>query len=151
MTSYRIGLALGVIVVLVATLPALDRPISGWVPVAQAAEAVILAEGRFRDADARHKGSGEARLTRLADGGHVLRLENFKGTAGPDLRLVASSHPDPRTKSQVHEGFLDLGKLKGNDGDYDYPLPAGADAGAIKSVIVYCRAFGVIFAVAPLQ
>ena len=64
---------------------------------------------------------------------------------------MASSHSDPRTKSQVHEGFLDLGKLKGNDGDYDYPLPAGADVGAIKSVIVYCRAFNVIFAVAPLQ
>ena len=77
MSLYRIGLAAGVIVVVMATLPALDRPMSAWVPVAQAADAVILAEGRFRDADASHKGSGEARLTRLADGGHVLRLENF--------------------------------------------------------------------------
>ena len=151
MSLRTIGLALGVIVVVMATLPALDRPMSERVPGAQAAEAVILAEGRFRDADASHKGSGQATLIREADGGHVLRLENFQATKGPDLRLVASSHPDPRTKSQVHEGFLDLGKLKGNDGDYDYTLPAGSEAGAIKSVIVYCRAFGVIFAVAPLQ
>ena len=119
-------------------------------PGARAAEVVILAEGSFRDADARHKGSGDAKLVSVA-GGHVIRLTNFKVTPGPDLIPVTSSHPDPRNKNQVQEGFLDLGRLQGADADCDYKLPAGAEAGAIKSVIVYCRAFNVIFAVAPLQ
>ena len=127
----------------------LDRLGMTWVWEARA-ETVILAEGQFRDADARHKGSGDATLI-SEGGGHVIRLSNFKTTPGPDLILVASSHPDPRNKNHVQEGFVDLGKLQGAEGNYDYPLPAGADAGAIKSVIVYCRAFSVIFAVAPLK
>ena len=127
----------------------LDRLGMTWVSEARA-ETVVLANGSFRDADARHKGSGDATLI-SEGGGHVIRLTNFKVTPGPDLILVVSSHPDPRNKNQVQEGFLDLGKLQGAEGDYDYKLPAGADAGAIKSVIVYCRAFSVIFAVAPLQ
>ena len=126
----------------------LDRLGMTWVSESRAE--TVLVQGQFRDADARHKGSGDAKLV-SEGGGHAIRLSNFKTTPGPDLILVVSSHPDPRNKNQVQEGFVDLGKLQGAEGDYDYPLPAGSEAGAIKSVIVYCRAFSVIFAVAPLQ
>ena len=110
----------------------------------------LLGNGQFRDGDRIHKGSGNAAIYRLADGSNVLRFEDFESTNGPDLRVVVSSHPDPTDGTQVHEGFHDLGPLKGNVGNQNYVLPAGVDPADIGSVIIYCRAFSVIFAVASL-
>ena len=117
----------------------------------QAVQSAVLVQGQFRDADSLHKGSGSASLYRLADGQHVLRLEGFEVTNGPDLRVILSSHPNPANGDEVHQGFVDLGALKGNVGSQNYALASAADPSAIRSVIVYCRAFGVIFSVASLQ
>lgn len=110
----------------------------------------LLLNGSFRDGDRIHKGAGNAGVYRLADGSNVLRFEDFESTNGPDLRVVISTHPDPTNGTQVHEGFHDLGPLKGNVGNQNYTLPAGVEAADIGSVIIYCRAFSVIFAVASL-
>ena len=45
----------------------------------------VLASGEFVDADAIHKGSGQAMLYELPDGGHVVRFEDFRTTNGPAL------------------------------------------------------------------
>ncbi len=111
---------------------------------------VQLASGAFKDADSIHKGSGTATLYRLADGKHVVRLETFEVTNGPDLRVLISAHPDPATGDEVHQGYHDLGALKGNVGSQNYTLPTDADAASFQSVVIYCRAFSVIFSVAPL-
>lgn len=37
-----------------------------------------------------HATSGIARTVRLADGGHVLRLEDLKTSDGPDVRVYLS-------------------------------------------------------------
>ena len=42
-----------------------------------------VARGEFRDADAIHKGSGDAVVYRLPDGRHVVRFEDFRTTNGP--------------------------------------------------------------------
>ncbi len=110
----------------------------------------LLIGGTFRDGDRIHKGSGNAGIYRLADGSNVLRFEDFESTNGPDLRVIVSSHPNPDDGTQVHEGFHDLGPLKGNVGNQNYVLPAGLEPDDIGSVIIYCRAFSVIFAVASL-
>ena len=111
---------------------------------------VQLASGQFKDADAIHKGSGSATLYRLADGQHVLRLEDFEVTNGPDLRVLVSAHTDPTNADEVHQGYHDLGALKGNIGSQNYVLPAEADASSLHSAVIYCRAFSVIFSVAAL-
>ncbi len=77
----------------------------------QAAQSAVLVQGQFRDADSHHKGSGSASLYRLADGQHVLRLEGFEVTNGPDLRVILSSHPNPANGDEVHQGFVDLRAL----------------------------------------
>ena len=108
--------------------------------------------GNFRDADSSHKGSGQAAIHRLADGSHVLRLENFKSTNGPDLYVLLASHPDPRKSSDLKEkGFVNLGGLKGNIGNQNYAVPANVDVSKQGSVIIYCKTFSVIFSVAPLK
>ena len=127
-----------------------DKAMTEDMPGAEDSGSAQLATGAFKDADSIHKGSGTATLYRLADGRHVVRLESFEVTNGPDLRVLASAHPDPTNGDEVHQGYRDLGALKGNVGSQNYELPADADAASFHSVIIYCRTFSVIFSVAAL-
>ncbi|MEP4378482.1 MAG: DM13 domain-containing protein [Alphaproteobacteria bacterium] len=112
---------------------------------------VALAAGAFRDADKLHKGSGDAGLYRLADGSHVLRLENLDVTNGPDLHVFLVRHPGPVVSSDVTDGnYIDLGALKGNIGNQNYAVAPGTDLTGFASVVVWCKAFGVLFSTAPL-
>ena len=74
----------------------------------------IIASGSFRDADSFHRGSGTATIYRSADGSGLLRLEDFRVTNGPDLRVLLSPAADPgqpgRTASR---GLRWLGQAKG--------------------------------------
>ena len=47
-------------------------------------------------------------------------------------------------------GYLDLGKLKGNRGNQNYPIPADVDISIFNSVVIYCKPFAVVFSVATL-
>ncbi len=71
-----------------------------------------------------------------------MRLENFV-TNGPDLYVYLSADAQARD-------FLDLGRLKGNIGDRNYVVPVGADLSRYKYVLVWCRAFSVLFGSAQL-
>ena len=116
------------------------------------AEAVALKTGEFMDADSFHKGSGTATVYSLPEGGHVLRLENFRVTNGPDLRVIVTPSGSPDSREAVHEpGYLELGKLKGNIGNQNYPFPEGADPSDANAVVIYCKPFSVIFSVAELR
>lgn len=117
----------------------------------QSGAPVVLASGAFRDADSIHKGSGNAGLYRLADGNHLLRLENLDVTNGPDLHVFLVRHPGPASSSDVtKDNYVDLGALKGNIGNQNYAIAAGTDLTGIASVVVWCKAFGVLFSTAPL-
>lgn len=115
------------------------------------AEAEIIATGSFRDADSAHRGSGSARLVALPDGGHEIQFTEFEVTNGPDLEVWLSAHPDPMSSSDVSgTDWLSLGQLKGNVGDQAYSIPAEADLGLYKSVVIWCEQFGVLFSPAVL-
>jgi hypothetical protein len=113
---------------------------------------VRVKTGSFEDADAFHKGSGRATIFRGPGGGHLLRLEDFKVTNGPDLRVILSPAADPGSRDEVSaSGYVELGKLKGNIGSQNYPIPDDVDVAAQGSVVIYCRPFHVIFSVATLR
>ena len=113
---------------------------------------VVLKQGDFRDADRFHKGAGQATIYRGPDGAHLLRLENFNVTNGPDLHVILSPDPDPQDREGVHAtGYVDLGSLKGNVGNQNYPVPDDVNVGSLGSVVIYCAPFYVIFSVAPLR
>ena len=114
------------------------------------AVAVVLKKGEFKGLG--HSGEGTATIYLLPDGTHVLRLESFKTSNGPDLHVVLTPHADPTNRTEVKEdGYIDLAKLKGNIGNQNYPLPAGTDPANFNAVVIYCNPFNVIFAVAPLE
>ncbi|MCH7970584.1 MAG: DM13 domain-containing protein [Chloroflexi bacterium] len=112
------------------------------------AEAVSLISGDFRDADRFHRGSGRATVYRLEDDSHVLRLEDLNVTNGPDLHVLLMVDPEGGDKGQ---GYLDLGKLKGNIGNQNYPIPDDADVSRYHAVMIYCQPFHVVFSTAPLR
>lgn len=113
---------------------------------------VKLKAGSLSDADSFHRGSGQATIYRGPDGSHLLRLENLDVTNGPDLHVILTPHEAPSRGSQVKApGYVDLGKLKGNKGDQNYPIPDDVDIDAQGSVVIYCVPFSVVFSVATLQ
>jgi len=109
---------------------------------------VSLKTGSFRDEDRLHRGSGDATIYQLEDDSHVLRVEDLNVTNGPDLHVLLMVDPEGRDKSQ---GYLDLGKLKGNIGNQNYPVPEGTDISEFNAVMIYCQPFHVIFSTAPLE
>lgn len=118
-------------------------------PIAEAAStaaaASTLKAGVWSGADDFHFGSGNASLVETADGGLVLSLEDFSVQNGPDLFVYVSSDPNG-----WNEEALNLGSLKATDGTFSYEIPDGISAEDIASAVVWCRAFGVLFASAPL-
>ena len=110
--------------------------------------------GQFRDGDSFHRGSGEATIWDLGTDGFVLRFEDFNVINGPDLRVLLTTHPDPQGRGDVHAddvSYVELGKLKGNIGNQNYPIPGSVDVNEQHSVVIYCRPFQVVFSVAPLS
>lgn len=111
----------------------------------------VLARGSFIDADAIHKGSGQATLYAVQGGQHVVRFEDFRTTNGPALVVYLAKHPSPSEASHVKDGgYLKLGDLKGNVGNQNYPVPAGTNVAEYNSVVIWCELFGVLFSPAAL-
>jgi hypothetical protein len=108
---------------------------------------VLLSSGRFESV--RHSAAGRAQAIELAEGGRVLTLTDFDVDNGPDLRVYLVAGP-ATTEDEVDD-YLDLGGLKGNRGNQQYELPGDADLDRYSTVVIWCRAFSVLFARAPLQ
>jgi hypothetical protein len=117
---------------------------------AMADKPVALSSGQFGAIDTIHKGEGKATIFKLPDGKRVLRFENFKVTNGPDLYVYLSGNSAPRSGEQVHQGGVELAQLKGNIGDQNYELPDDLDLAMIKSAVIYCKQFSVVFSTAEL-
>ena len=107
---------------------------------------LLLGRGSFEPLA--HSAAGRATAIRTAAGARVLTLTNFEVDNGPDLRVYLVAGP-ARDESEVEE-FEDLGALKGNRGNQQYDLPRGLDLERFTTVVIWCRAFSVNFARAPL-
>ena len=125
----------------------LDDEVNERVARASTSGNELLARGRFEPVA--HSVSGTATAIRTAGGRQVLTLTGFEVDNGPDLRVYLVAGP-ARDESEVVE-FEDLGALKGNMGNQQYDLPRGLDLGRYSTVVVWCRAFSVNFARAPLS
>lgn len=82
-----------------------------------------------------------------------MRLTHFKTSNGPNVHVILIAATD----AQDDENFLkkniervDLGSLKGNEGDQNYTIPAGTNLSKYRTVSIYCERFNVNFGTAPL-
>jgi hypothetical protein len=123
-------------------------PLSQSTAGASAAAAPVLV-GQFHSVA--HETRGRATVLRLADGRLVLRLDDFTTSNGPDVRVYLVAATDAADNATVtRAGFVELGKLKGTDGDQNYDVPSDLDLGKYRAVTIWCKRFSVNFATAPL-
>ncbi|WP_291038389.1 DM13 domain-containing protein [Herbiconiux sp.] len=113
---------------------------------------IILASSSFISHE--HATTGTATVVGNPDGTRVLAFESLDTTTGPDVHVWLSA-------ADAVEGFdgwflaggadyVDLGVIKGNQGDQVYDIPADVDLSLYRSVSLWCVQFGVSFGAAPL-
>jgi hypothetical protein len=93
--------------------------------------------------DGIHDAQGIARTVPLEDGSQILRLEDFSSTNGPDLYVYLAT--DDRASE-----FVNLGQLKASKGNQNYEIPEGIDIEKYDKVLIWCKAFSVLFGSAEL-
>jgi hypothetical protein len=135
-----------------------DRSVSEALPAAGVAvpsggggaAAVLLASGTFHDGA--HTTRGSAAILELPGGERILRLTDFETSNGPDVRVLLIAARDATDDDGVERSApIELGKLKGNLGDQNYPVPAEVDLARYRAVAIWCHRFGVNFGAAPLE
>ena len=105
-------------------------------------ESSVLYEGEFVESGG-HTVAGSAKVIQDENGKKILRFENFETVNGPDLFIYLSTDTDA-------SDFVNLGEIKGTKGNINYEIPDGTDLEKYDKVLVWCRAFRVLFSSADL-
>jgi electron transfer DM13 len=124
----------------------------GFEPVSAQEKAKALETGSFHGKV--HNTSGRATIYREADGHLILRLTDFKTSNGPDVHVVLIAAKDAGDDANFLKSSterVELGTLKGNEGDQNYDIPAGTDLKKFQTVSIYCERFNANFGAAPLE
>lgn len=119
---------------------------------AQESAIKTLATGTFHGKV--HQTSGRATIYQQADGKLVLRLTSFKTSNGPDVHVILVALKDAEDDANFLKSAtarVELGKLKGNEGDQNYDIPTGTDLAKFQTVSIYCERFNANFGAAPLE
>ena len=101
-----------------------------------------------------HSTTGRATIYQEQDGKLVLRLTRFKTSNGPDVHVILIAGTDAEDDANfLRSGTerVELGSLKGNEGDQNYEIPAGTDLSKFRTVSIYCERFNANFGAAPLE
>jgi hypothetical protein len=94
--------------------------------------------------DGFHNTEGLAKVIPLGQGSIVFRLENFNSTNGPNVHLYMST-------DKAASNFVDLGRLKANNGNQNCNIPNGTDLVKYNMVLIWCKDFSVLFGSAELK
>jgi hypothetical protein len=104
----------------------------------------IVTTGPFPIVDTpAHPASGSVRVIETADE-TIIRFENYEGTNGPDLYVYLANDLEANN-------FVDLGRAKGNRGNINYTVPDDMNIADYQYVMVWCKAFGVLFDYAKIN
>ena len=98
--------------------------------------------------------TGSVEILKQSDGSRIVRLQNLKTEASPDLHvyLYAAAVPSKTAKEVKNVKFVDLGKLGAPfKGNFQYNIPANTKLEQFKSVIIWCDVAKVTFAGAKLN
>jgi|KBSMisStandDraft_5_1062788.scaffolds.fasta_scaffold12327_2 hypothetical protein len=130
----------------------LNQQVSEAAPASVSSEAEPLYTGKLEGKA--HETSGRTTIYKDGSGKQYLRLTDFVTSNGPDVHVVLVRADDQALANNIVAGQLDhveLGRLKGNQGDQNYDLPENADLGQYQAVAIYCERFHAIFGVAKLE
>ena len=94
--------------------------------------------------DGIHNVEGIAKIIPLGGNDNILRLEKLMATNGSDLYVYFATDRDT-------SDFVSLGWLKANNGNQNYDIPSGMDLTIYDTVLIWGRAFSVLFGSAELK
>lgn len=101
--------------------------------------------GRFVGVDdGIHDAQGVVLVVPLEDGKNILRFEDFHSTNGPDLYVYLAT-------DNTASDFVNLGRLKANNGNQNYEIPEGTDISKYDTALIWCKQFSVLFGHAELS
>jgi hypothetical protein len=121
-------------------------------PFASRSEPQPLYTGRLEGKA--HPTSGRATIYEDSDGSRYLRLSDFMTSNGPDLHVVLTRADYDNLSREIVDGDLDrveVGRLKGNQGDQNYNLPASVDLEKYNAAVILCERFHAIFGLARME
>jgi hypothetical protein len=98
--------------------------------------------------------SGRATIYQKPGREEYLRLSDFTTSNGGDVHVVLARSGDQRLAQDAGKNDLDsvdLGSLKGIQGDQDYDLPRATDMNKYDAVVVYSEQSHAVFGVAKLK
>ena len=130
----------------------INQKVNEAAPMSVGAEAQPVYTGRLEGKV--HPTSGRATNYKSEEGKEYLRLSDFTTSNGPDVHVVLVRAEDKALEQDVVKGELEkveLGTLKGNQGDQNYDLPGTVDLNQYQAVAIYCERFHAIFGVAKLE
>lgn len=97
-------------------------------------------------------GTGDVFLIELEDGSRIIRFENLDVSNGPDLRVILSRSGLVDDRDAYHlDGFIDIGELKGNQGNQNYEIPDDVDLSEFATVAIFCIRFNYTFNAATIS
>ena len=130
----------------------INQKVNEAAPASLSSEPEALYTGRLEGKI--HQTSGRATIYKTSDGKRYLRLSDFTTSNGPDVHVLLVRAGDTALEQEVVKGDLDsveLGPLKGNQGDQNYDLPSSADLNKYQAVAIFCERFHAIFGLARLE
>jgi len=130
----------------------IDKQVSEAAPGSVGGEAEPLYTGKLESRE--HPTQGRATIYKDGSGKTYLRLTDFTTSNGPDVHVVLARAEEPALSNILAPGELDyveLGSLKGNQGDQNYDVPASTDLEKYQAVAIYCQRFHAIFGATKLE
>lgn len=101
----------------------------------------VILQGSFTNGS--HPTSGVVKLSKDAAGKRFLVFENFKTDSGPDIRIWAAEDRDAKN-------YVELSKTV-QLGNYKIEVPSDYDAAKKPHILIWCKAFSVLFGGAQLK
>jgi hypothetical protein len=130
----------------------INQKVSEPAPFASSTDPQPLYTGRLESKA--HQTTGRATIYKTPDGKQYLRLTDFSTSNGPDVHVVLARSDEANLTQEIVKGQLDsveLGSLKGNQGDQNYDLPASVDLQKYNAAVIYCERFHAVFGLAQLE
>jgi hypothetical protein len=150
--TVKVGVFAGLLAAGIAISPAMAQDSMKHDGMMTQEKAKTLFTGKFHGKV--HPTEGRATVYQQADGKLLLRLTGFKTSNGPDVHVIlvaAKEASDDANFLKTDAERVELGKLKGNEGDQNYEIPTGTDLSKFTTVSIYCERFNANFGAAPLE
>lgn len=119
-----------------------SAPTSQVVSMTDLKNLTIALQGTFTSGV--HSTSGKVFIYEDKNKNYSLVFENFKTDAGPDLRIYLA-------EDKVLTNFTQITDKVNTNGSYILPIPATVDLKKQTTVVIWCKAFSVLFGSASLK